>query len=105
MSDTHDSADDFFEQDYGHDLMYDIHPLPGSSKSPTLNNPSSSLFAYSDNLHFNQEITTNTFNSTECTSMNSDQYPHTNNLEGQTNMSSSSLLHFTTSSLDPYNDS
>ena len=92
--------------------MYDIHPLPGSSKSPTLNNPSCSLFAYSDNLHFNQEMTTNTFNSTECTSMNSDQYPHTNNLEAQTNMilpdcqglSPSSFLQceFASSSLDPH---
>ena len=60
ISDTFNKEDNFLEHNYGHDLMYDIYPLPGSPTSPTLNNPSCSLSAYSDNLHLNQEMSTKT---------------------------------------------
>ena len=40
ISDTFDyTEDNFLDHDYGHDLMYDIYPLPCSPTSQTLDNP------------------------------------------------------------------
>ena len=87
ISDTFDyTEDNFFDHDYGHDLMYDIYPLPCSPTSQTLDNPSCSLSTSSDNLHLNKEMSTKTLHTTACTAIGKDHNPDTDSLEVQTYM-------------------